>query len=455
MITEDTIAALATASGPGAISIVRLSGSDSLAIADRLFHCTGVRPSERPGGSFVYGRIGLPGDGVVDEGILLIFRAPRSYTREDVVEIQCHGGRESARRILRLVLEAGARSAEPGEFTRRAFLNGRLDLVQAEAVMDLIASQSARAASSAVEQLAGRLSESVRAVYSRVVMACSDLEATLDFPEEDFPDDLAEQSVQHLDASMVMIDDLLVNWEEGHRLREGALVVISGQPNAGKSTLLNRLLGKDRAIVSPVPGTTRDSIEETFVLNGIPIRLVDTAGLRDTGCAVEQEGIARAKVYIEKADLRLHVVDASLPFSPADLTSLVETAKQQTIVLFNKTDLKQVVSHCDFVGYEALSISLIKEYGINALLEVMTAKLDANPHAPPHATLSERHRGLLTGARHALLEARQWMVPLQQKGLVPAASHLREAADLLGRIIGRVYYDDMLDQIFSRFCIGK
>lgn len=454
MITEDTIAAIATASGTGAISIVRISGPDSLALADRLFLCKEPRPSARPGGSFVYGRVGQAG-GVVDEGLLLIFRAPHSYTREDVVEVQCHGGRESVRRVYRLVLEAGARAAEPGEFTRRAFLNGRLDLVQAEAVMDLIASQSDRAAASAVEQLCGRLSESMRMLYNQVIMACSDLEATLDFPEEDFPDDLAENATQHLDKSLVMIESLLRNWEEGHRLREGALVVISGQPNGGKSTLLNRLLGKERAIVSPTPGTTRDAIEETFVLNGIPIRLVDTAGLRDTGCAVEQEGISRAKAYIEKADLRLHVIDSSRPYSAADKSSLTETRPELSIVLFNKTDLKQVVSPSHFNGYTCLPISLKKEMGINALLAVMASKLDSNPTAPPHATLSERHRKLLESSRAALLKGRSLMSPIQHEGLVPAASHLREAADHLGRLIGRVYYDDMLDQIFARFCIGK
>jgi tRNA modification GTPase len=454
MITDDTIAAIATASGVGAISIVRISGPDSLALADRLFLCKAPRPSERPGGTFVYGRVGQPG-GVIDEGVLLIFRAPHSYTREDVVEIQCHGGRESVRRVLRHVLEAGARAAEPGEFTRRAFLNGRLDLVQAEAVMDLIASQSDRAAASAVEQLCGRLSDSLRSAYNQVIMACSDLEATLDFPEEDFPDELADNAAQHLARSLVMIDSLLLNWEEGHRLREGALVVISGQPNAGKSTLLNRLLGKNRAIVSPIPGTTRDAIEETFILNGIPIRLVDTAGLRDTGCAVEKEGISRARAYIEKADLRLHVIDATRPFSQADLDSLAETPKELSIVLFNKTDMKQVVSASKFKSYACLPISLKKEMGINGLLSVIANKLDSNPSAPPHATLSERHRKLLESGRQALLEARTLMTPIQHDRLVPAASHLREAADHLGKLIGRVYYDDMLDQIFSHFCIGK
>ncbi len=454
MITDDTIAAIATASGLGAISIVRLSGTGSLVLADRFFHCAGARPSQRPGGTFVYGRVGLADD-IIDEGLLLIFRAPHSYTREDVVEIQCHGGRESARRILRLVLDAGARPADPGEFTRRAFLNGRLDLVQAEAVMDLIASQSSRAAASAVEQLTGHLSDSLRLVYDKVISACSALEATLDFPEEDFPDFLAEDSSQQVDESVVMIDKLLENWEEGHRLREGVLVVISGQPNAGKSTLLNRLLGRDRAIVSPTPGTTRDAIEETFVLNGIPIRLVDTAGLRESGCLVEQEGMARAKAYIKKADLRLHVIDATQPLSKSDLDSLAETSEKPTLVLLNKTDLASVVSSSDMMTYDSIPISLISSVGLDHLLEKLAAKLDVNPNAAPHATLSERHRLLLDSSRHALLAAQQLLRPIRPEGLVPAASHLRDAAEFVGKIIGRVYYDDMLNQIFSRFCIGK
>lgn len=454
MFQEDTIAAIATASGPGAISIVRLSGPASLSIADRLFLCAQPRPSARPGGSFVYGRIMGP-DGLIDEGLLLIFRAPHSYTREDVVEIQCHGGRESVRRILRLALDLGARPAEPGEFTRRAFLNGRLDLVQAEAVMDLIAAQSDRAASSAVEQLAGRLSGSFAVIYDLVIQAAADLEVSLDFPEEDFPEDVIDHAQARVRSALEQADTLLKTWEEGHRLRDGALVVITGRPNAGKSTLLNALLQRNRAIVSPIPGTTRDTIEESFVLNGIPLRLVDTAGLRTTDCSIEQEGIARTRQVMVAADLRIHVIDASLPFSNDDRVSLKETDPLKTLVFLNKSDLKTVVTGCHFDGYTVLSGSLIRPESLQPVTDAMAAMLDHASNWTPHATLSERHRNLLLQARSGISEALQRMDRTHPEGLVPAATHLREAAGNLGQITGKIFYQDMLDQIFARFCIGK
>jgi tRNA modification GTPase len=454
MHTQDTIAAIATAPGTAAIAVIRLSGPASLEIADVIFRCAAPPPSRRLGGTFVYGRV-LGSEGILDECLLLIFRAPKSYTREDVVEIQCHGGQESARRLLRRVLECGARSAEPGEFTRRAFLNGRLDLVQAEAVMDLIGAQSARAAMSAVEQLGGRLSETMRGIYDHVIRAAADLEATLDFPEEDFPEDLALQSMQAVQNTVDTLDGLLATWEEGHRLREGALVVITGRPNAGKSTLLNRLLGRERAIVSPIPGTTRDIIEESFVLNGLPIRLVDTAGLRETGCAIEKEGIARAQACMEKADIRLHLIDASLPFSATDLASICESKPEQTFVVLNKADLCKVISDSEYDGYTIITLSLKEETGLRELRSALAKALDRAPHGAPHATISERHFQLLSQARLALTSALELKETIGGEGLVPAATHLREAAELLGRLTGRIYYNDMLDQIFSRFCIGK
>ncbi len=454
MFQEDTIAAIATASGPGAISIVRLSGPASLAIADRLFQCAKPVPSERPGGSFVYGRIMGP-DGLIDEGLLLVFKAPRSYTREDVVEIQCHGGRESVRRILRLALDLGARPAEPGEFTRRAFLNGRLDLVQAEAVMDLITAQSDRAASSAVEQLAGRLSGSLESIYDLVIQAAADLEVSLDFPEEDFPEEVIDHAQARVRSALEQADTLLKTWEEGHRLRDGALVVITGRPNAGKSTLLNALLQRNRAIVSPIPGTTRDTIEESFVLNGIPLRLVDTAGLRTTDCSIEQEGIARTRQVMASADLRIHVIDASLPFSDDDQVSLKESNPHKTLVFLNKSDLKTAVTGCHFSGYTVLSGSLIRPESIQPVTDAMAAMLDKTSAWTPHATLSERHRNLLLQARSGMSEALQRMDRTHPEGLVPAATHLREAAVNVGQITGKSFYQDMLDQIFARFCIGK
>lgn len=449
----DTIAALATAPGEGAIAIIRVSGPQALAIADRVFCAPPPRPSDRPGGSFVYGRIGRDGAPIVDEGVLLIFRAPRSYTREDLIELQCHGGRESAKRVLRAVLEAGARPAQPGEFTRRAFLNGRLDLTQAEAVMDLIAAQSDLAAAAAVEQLNGELSRETDLFYDEIVGISADLESTLDFSEDELPESVLTSVSSRIKTVEEKITNRLVKWEDGYRLREGVLVVITGRTNAGKSTLLNRLLGRARAIVSPTPGTTRDTIEETLLLEGFPIRLVDTAGLRETTCAVEQEGIARARATMGKADLVIHVIDSADPDPPADRAAMAGIPRDRLWVLLNKQDLAKNVTLSDYEGYDILETSLIEPVSRPALLAALRRKLDLKPQATPHATISERHRLLLLQADRELSDA--LAVLRAPSGIVLSAIHLRDAAKAIGQISGRIYYDDLLDQVFSRFCIGK
>jgi tRNA modification GTPase len=321
--------------------------------------------------------------------------------------------------------------------------------------MDLIAAQSDHAAASAVEQLAGRLSAPINTVYERVVGAAADLEASLDFPEEDFPDDVTAQAGERLRQSLVTLDSLLKTWEEGHRLRDGVLVVITGRPNAGKSTLLNRLLQRERAIVSPHPGTTRDAIEETFVLNGIPLRLVDTAGLRTTDCSIEKEGIARTRKYMTEADLRIHVVDASLPLSDDDRTSLGESDPRRTLVFLNKTDLESHVSAYDFNRYTLCKGSLLQSGDLTPVLDALGGLLNQATDWTPHATLSERHRHLLSRAQTEIRAALERIDSQQPEGWVPAAAHLREAAGFLGQVTGRIFYQDMLDQIFSRFCIGK
>ena len=456
----DTIAAIATAAGAGAISIVRVSGPDSLRIADQILRCSGAPPSQRAGNTFVHGIVeSRAGDGVarrhVDEVIMLVYRAPHSYTREDVVEFQGHGGRESARRILNMVLDAGARLAEPGEFTKRAFLSGRIDLLQAEAIMDLIGAQSERAASAAMEQLEGRLSCFCGRIYDDTVMSAADLEALLDFPDEEFPAGLLDQASVRLKTVAEHITEILGTWSEGRILREGALVVISGKTNVGKSTLMNCMLGMDRAIVSPTPGTTRDFIEETLVLGGIPVRLVDTAGMRDTDCTIEREGMRRARAYTDRADLRLHMLDASQPLDAHDREMLAELDPLKAILILNKTDAGHALSQNDFPGCTCVECSLIMGKGLEVLRNGILDKMRVGNDPAPRAVISERHRQLMQRGLDGVLVAAELLSRHHEAGMVEAVESLRGSMEALGELTGRVHYDDLLTSVFSRFCIGK
>ncbi len=451
-IFNDTIAAVSTATGPAGIAIVRLSGPQSLSIVDSLVECVGTPPSQRAGGSFLHGRIVRNGT-EIDEAIVLIFRAPNSYTRDDVVEIQGHGGHAAAQRLLETVIDAGARLADPGEFTRRAFLNGRIDLVQAEAVADLIRARSDRAAAAAVEQLEGRLSTQVNDLYDHLMLAVADLEASLDFEEGELPLSILKHTDARLDAVKEEITALLATWEEGHLLRDGARVVIAGQPNVGKSTLMNRLLGKDRSIVTHLPGTTRDTIEETLVLGGIQMRLTDTAGLRETSCLVEQQGVTRATDSIEQADLVLYLIDASQPVADADRRTLDALDPTRAVIIHNKCDMLSATPTAPDSRFQTVCCSAAKDTGIDQLRELLRHRL-GQTDTPPHAVISERHRALLAGARNLIDEARQ-LARQDEALLVPAADMLRAGLDMLGTITGRTYTTELLDTIFSRFCIGK
>ena len=451
-IFKDTIAAISTAPGPAGIAILRLSGPASLAMADAIVRCNGAPPSQREGGTFLHGRI-VHGEEEIDEAVVLIFRAPHSYTREDVVEIQGHGGQAAAQRILQAVLAAGARPADPGEFTRRAFLNGRIDLVQAEAVADLIRARSDRAAAAAVEQLEGRLSTQINTLYDHLMAAVADLEASLDFEEGELPPSVLAQTDARLAAAEEEIQLLLATWEEGHLLRDGARVVIAGQPNVGKSTLMNRLLGRDRSIVTHLPGTTRDTIEESLILGGIPMRLIDTAGLRDTSCLVEQQGVTRASLSIDQADLVLYLLDSSQPVSAEARTTLARLSPKSTLLVQSKVDLVQEIPTSPDHRYEIVACSASSEAGVTTVREALCARL-GKMDTPPHAVISERHRTLLHLAQACMVEARQ-LTREDEALLVPAADLLRSALDHLGSITGRTYTSELLDAIFSRFCIGK
>jgi tRNA modification GTPase len=456
-----TIAALATAAGPAGVAVVRISGPDAFAVADRVARCAGRPPSQRPAGTFFHATFadGAAGE-ALDDGIVLIFRAPRSYTGEDTVELQGHGGAVVARQVLQAVFHAGAQPAGPGEFTRRAFLNGRLDLTQAEAVLDVIQAQTGRAARAAREQAAGGLRRRVEALYGRLTAVCADIETLLDFEEGEISRPFMETARTELGAVVTEVQALLATWGEGHVLRDGALTVIAGRVNAGKSSLLNALLGRPRAIVSESPGTTRDTIEEGYTLNGIPLRLADTAGIRDATCAVEREGIVRARQLTEAADWVIYVVDGTTPPNETDREAIAALPVERMIVAVNKADRP------DCAGNAALAAALnlpaavamprcsaITPDGARSVVEVLQAKLEASAGTHEAVAISQRHAVELTTANAAIRLATSLLKHPDE--LVLAAIPLREAAEALGRITGKIFSDDLLDTVFARFCVGK
>jgi tRNA modification GTPase len=453
---DDTIAAIATAPGEGGVAIVRVSGPSALQIADIVFCGPAPKPSERPTHTIVHGRVLDADNSEIDDVLLLIMRTPQSYTAEDVIEFQGHGGNIAAKRILRRVIHVGARLAEPGEFTKRAFLNGRIDLIQAEAVLDLVRAGSDRAAMAAVEQLEGKLSNQFNTVYEALVSIAADLEATLDFPEDELPTSTMPEIESCLNEVHRQIAHLISTWDEGHMLREGALVVISGKPNVGKSTLMNALLERDRTIVSHIPGTTRDTIEERLVLEGISLRLVDTAGLRETECEIEQEGVRRARVHIQKADIHLYLIDVSRPLDKIDFDQLAELKSEKCIVVLNKIDLGNAVHPEQIVDMTTVQTSLIQSDGVDKVRLLISEKITngINRSAQPHATISERHRKLLLDSQ---LEIKEALILLKEKPdhVVLIADRIRNAIELIGMVTGKVYQDELLASIFSRFCIGK
>jgi tRNA modification GTPase len=386
---------------------------------------------------------------------VLLYRAPHSYTCEDVVEIQGHGGAMAARRILRAVLHAGARQARPGEFTERAFLNGRIDLLQAEAVADLIRAGSERAATAALEQLEGRLSDVFGDVYAQLMAVAADLGASLDFDEGDLPELVLTGIRTRLEQARDSLTLLLATCREGRVLREGALVVIGGRPNVGKSTLFNRLLGSDRAIVTEVPGTTRDTIEEQLVLDGFPIRLVDTAGLREAECIVERHGVGRAEASLGRADLILYVVDGAAGLADEDRAWLSRADPARLILVANKQDLGQPPIAASVPGLLSVSCSAAQGTGLDSLRRTILDRLGLLPSSSAHASISERHHQLVQNALNDMNASLSLLQQERADAQVLAASHLRVAIESIGSVTGRSYTAELLDAIFSRFCVGK
>ena len=442
-----TIAAIATPPGIGAVSLVRISGPDAAHVADL---ATGGNVSSQLPRTARHCKVLDEAGRVLDDGLLTVFRAPRSYTGEDCVEFTGHGGILVTREVLGRFLACGAEHAGPGEFTRRAFLNGKLDLTQAEGVMDLISAQTRLSLRAARSQLEGTLGKRTTDARDRLLETLAHLEAWIDFPEEDIDPQTGAALRARIGEVLATVDSLLATADQGRVLREGVRTVIFGEPNVGKSSLLNRLLGFERAIVSDIAGTTRDTIEETVNLHGIPLRLVDTAGVREAADLIEAEGIQRTVRQIEAADLLLEIADAS-GVRPEQAVFPASAAKH--LLVLNKSDLGE---HRSWSGADAVRLSCATGEGFDKLSHAIRESLhfsevDWGEHA---VAINARHQASLMLARGGLMAALELLNdPSSDTEL--AAIDLREALDALGEIPGRVDTEDLLGVIFSSFCIGK
>lgn len=443
-----TIAAIATPPGTGAVALIRLSGPEAKRLAAKCF--VGREAERWEARRQHFGRlVGADGQ-AIDEVLLTWFPGPRSFTGEEVVEISCHGGPLVTRRVYEALLEAGAEPAVPGEFSQRAFLNGRLDLTQAEAIMDLIAARTDLALKAAGEQLAGRLGSEIESIRLELVGLLAHLEAWIDFPEEDIEPAALSELQERTDHILQRLDRLLSTATQGRILREGLRTVICGAPNAGKSSLLNALLGYDRAIVSELAGTTRDTIEEFINLDGIPLRLIDTAGIRETGEVIEREGVARTRQQIAGAELVLWVVDAA---APAELAAAVELPEGgRTLRILNKADLPR---HPDWRDAEGIIVSCRDESSIENLRHRLRESIvEGTGLATANLTsINARHQHCLKRARLELARAREGLA----QGLSPefASADARAALAAVGEVVGRTDIEEILGEIFSSFCIGK
>ncbi len=460
---DDTIAAISTPLGEGGIGIVRMSGMDSVAIAGQIFLSPKNKlPKEIKSFQLTYGHILDPlTGGKIDEVLLSVMRSPYSYTKEDVVEINCHGGMISLMKILELVLGLGARLAEPGEFTKRAFLNGRIDLSQAEAVLDLIRSKTDESRRIALDQLQGGLSEKITSLRDRVMDVCVNIEAYIDFPE----DEIETVSKQDLSASMEDIHrkllTLVKTYDEARFFREGLSTAIVGRPNVGKSSLLNALLQKDRAIVTEIPGTTRDTIEEYLNIRGLPLRIMDTAGIRDVKDLAEKEGVKRSLQSIVNSDLVIALFDRSEPLQEEDFEVLKKIKDKNTLFVLNKSDLPAAFDRTSFSAFILnpssllLTISATRGAGIEELKDAIFGSCLKNWKEAREGVIvtNLRHKTAIQNAQASLMNAMQALTENQPIEII--ALELRDSLDKLGEIVGAITTEDILERIFNEFCIGK
>ncbi len=454
-----TIAAISTPLGEGGIGIIRVSGPDALQVLERVFVPAG-RKAEWESHRVYYGHIRgtAPGEWI-DEVLVTVMLAPRTYTREDTVEINCHSGLVPLRQIMAAVLREGVRLAEPGEFTKRAFLNGRIDLVQAEAVIDIIRAKTELSLRQAVGQLSGRLSGRIKAMRAELLELIAFVEAVLDFPDEEIPEVSLSEIQDKLAAMAAEVECWLATASTGRILREGLATVIAGKPNVGKSSLLNALLRENRAIVTEIPGTTRDLIEESYNLGGIPLKIIDTAGIRHAADAVEQIGVERARESIRRADLVLFVLDDAAGITAEDREIALELAAKPALVLVNKTDLgmdkvEDAAIRAMLPGADILRLS-VREGGVEALEQKITELVYAGKAQKGEDTLigNLRHQSALESAHGYLTNGAKAAAVGVPADIV--VIDIRAAWDKLGEITGETAGESLLDEIFARFCLGK
>ena len=454
--TNTTIAAISTAQGEGGIGVIRISGENAISVADRVFQNIRSKPlSEMKGYTAAYGRIVADGE-AIDEAVALVFRAPHSYTGEDVVELSCHGGLFITKLVLRAVLDAGAVPAQAGEFTKRAFLNGKLDLTEAEAVMDIISAKNRSAARAALSVREGALSRRIDAVKERLLSLAAHLSAWADYPEEDIADVTDEQRFSACDAAEAELSDLLATYDSGQAIKQGIDAVIAGRPNVGKSTLMNLLSGSEKSIVTEIPGTTRDVVEDTVVAGDVILRLSDTAGLRDTDDTVERIGVDRAKQRLAQCGLLLAVFDNSRALEDFDFHLLEAAENVPTVAVINKTDLpsqldiSKITNSIDKIVYISAATGEGKDELISAIAQLAgTAELN-----PSEGILSnERQRADASAALNAVREAKAALKSGMTYDAVTVT--VEDAITALLEMTGEKTGDEVIDRVFHTFCVGK
>ena len=462
MQTEfDTIAAISTAPGEGAIGIVRISGDLAISIASSIYQCGTKQLEEQKTHTIHYGHIVDPKSGeVYDEVMVSVLRAPKTFTREDIVEINCHGGIVAINRVLQLVLRMGARLAEPGEFTKRAFLNGRIDLSQAEAVMDLIRAKTDKSMQLAMRQLDGQLSHLIQNLRQEILNTLAQVEVNIDYPEYDDVEEMTLQLLREKTRQVLQgIRALLNTASQGKVLRDGLKTAIVGRPNVGKSSLLNVLLREEKAIVTDIAGTTRDTIEEYINVRGVPLQLIDTAGIRETDDVVEKIGVERSRKALKEADFVLLLLNQSETLQEEDIRLLETTKGMKRIILFNKTDLPSKLSKEDIAPYaneeEIVTTSMLNKEGIDQLEEKIAGYFFQGQMNERDATYlsNTRHIALLEKAEQALVEVQNGIEMEMPVDLIQI--DFTRAWDLLGEITGDSVQDELLTQLFSQFCLGK
>lgn len=450
---NDTIAAISTALGVGAISIIRVSGKEAISLVSTIFH--GKNLKNVPSHTIHYGTI-QDEEEVLDEVLVSVMRAPKTFTMEDVVEINCHGGIQTTKRILECLLLHGARLAEPGEFTKRAFLNGRIDLTQAEGVMDLIEAKTDQARKHALTQVSGRISKCIRNLRQKMIELLANIEVNIDYPEyEDIEEMTNELLLAPLKEIKGEMQDILVHSENGALLKNGIQTAIIGRPNVGKSSLLNLLLEQEKAIVTDIAGTTRDTVEGTVLLDGLLLNIIDTAGIRETSDVVEELGVRKSKEAMEAADLVLLVLNGNEPLTEEEQQLLKEISNKPHLILINKIDLEQVIDLSLLPSEPLIFLSTVTGEGLETLKEAIQQLFALDELEQQDLTYLSNARSIAL-LKQALEAINTSIAGIEQGSLIDMVElDLKAAWNFLGEIIGETYQDELIDQLFSQFCLGK